>query len=193
MTGYDCFCRDVIGNVVNLQAVGAYFGKSGGCAIPLRFFAKPPPLADKVIVSRFLEDAERLFQTAAASDSTDLAIVVGARGEIRITDAAGWDLTALQIESGARSVYRVSRNAGAVRVEGRSGLRSCLIAAEPPAATARRLLGHGEQTLPQRGLLLEAPPTSRAKAVTIGADAGPDAVDAHRLARHYQFQIADAL
>jgi hypothetical protein len=97
------------------------------------------------VVSRFLEDAESLFQTASASspgaaELTDLAIAVGPGGAIRITQASGWDLAAWQAHCGARSAYRVSRNAHSVRVEGRSGSQSCLLRTEPPALTAHRLL-----------------------------------------------------
>jgi len=96
-------------------------------------------------VSRFWRDAESLLEAAGAgacgpSDPTDVAIAIGPAGTIRITEASGWDLAALQADSGARSVYRVSRNPAGVRVEGRSGTRSCLFTAEPPALTARRLL-----------------------------------------------------
>lgn len=92
-------------------------------------------------MSRFLEDAESLFEAAAgAGDPADVAIAVGPGGAIRITDASGWNLAALEAESGARSVYRISRGSGGLRVEGRSGSRTCLLRAEPPAATARRLL-----------------------------------------------------
>ena len=103
-------------------------------------------------MSRFLLDAESLFDAAAGSQSesgaTDLAIAVGPGGAIRITEASGWDLTALQVDSGARSVYRVSRNARGVRVEGRNGARSCLLTAEAPALTARRLLNRAPSLLP---------------------------------------------
>ena len=107
-----------------------------------------------------MDDAESLFQAASgASEPTDLAVTLSDGGGIRITDAAGWDLLALQLHSGAATVYRISRNRHGIRVEGRSGSRSCVLTAEPPAATAQRLLNPngGEQPLvPDRRRLLEA-------------------------------------
>jgi hypothetical protein len=97
------------------------------------------------------------------SDPTDVAIVIGPAGTIRITEASGWDLAALQADSGARTVYRVSRNPAGVRVEGRSGTRSCVFTAEPSVLRARRLLnaaapggcsaGDGQPLRPGRLLL----------------------------------------
>jgi hypothetical protein len=55
-------------------------------------------------------------------------------------DASGWALPSLQAHLGARAVYRVTRNSGQVRVEGRSGGRSCLLESERAAVTARHLL-----------------------------------------------------
>src|ERR1043165_1270180 len=111
----------------------------------LNLFKNAHPVTDKHFVSRFLDDADSLFQAATGAGPRagyvgDLAVVISGGGAIRITDGAGWDLAALQIESGARSVYRISRHRDGVRVEGRSGSRSCLLTAEPPAVTAHRLL-----------------------------------------------------
>jgi hypothetical protein len=92
-----------------------------------------------------LTDAENLFQAAfsAGADSeagTDLAILIRPGGGIHIMDSSGWALPSLQAYSGARAVYRVTRNSGQVRVEGRSGVRSCVLESEPAAVTARHLL-----------------------------------------------------
>jgi hypothetical protein len=101
---------------------------------------------DKVFVSRFLDDAENLFEAAAGagkggeSNPTDLAITVSPTGAIQITEAWGWAMHALQAHAGARTVYRVSRNSAGIRVEGRNGSQSCLLESESPAVTAYRLL-----------------------------------------------------
>ena len=111
-------------------------------------------------MSRFLDDAESLFQAASgASEPADLAITLSAGGGIRIVDAAGWDLSALQLHSGASTVYRISRNYDGIRVEGRSGSRSCVLTAEFPAATAQRLLNSNDKQplLWDHTRLLEAP------------------------------------
>lgn len=56
-------------------------------------------------------------------------------------DAAGWALPALATEQGTTTVYRVTRQRGAVRLEGVSGSRSCRFETESADASARRLLG----------------------------------------------------
>jgi hypothetical protein len=94
-------------------------------------------------VSRFWQDAENLLETAVQSsgERTDMAILVSPSGGIRIQPAEGWSTAALAAESGAQTLYRVSRNASGVRIEGRSGADRCLLEKELPALTARRLLG----------------------------------------------------
>ena len=93
----------------------------------------------------FLEDAERIFESAMAaaavdSDHSEVAILLDSRRAIRIVDAAGWQLDSLQSDYGATTVFRVARGASGVCLEGRSGQRSCRLRAESPAAAARGLL-----------------------------------------------------
>jgi hypothetical protein len=82
-------------------------------------------------VSRFLEDAERVLETAniapAHCGMADLAILIDAWGGMRIVDAAGWRPEALQAHYGAKTVYQVARTPGGIRVMGRSGGRSCVL------------------------------------------------------------------
>ena len=55
-------------------------------------------------------------------------------------EAAGWALAGLLAEHGAKTAYRVTRDRGQVRLEGRSGGDTCLLRSESPAAVARYLL-----------------------------------------------------
>jgi hypothetical protein len=96
-----------------------------------------------VYVSGFLADAGHIFEvaTAAAGEpASDLAIVVQADGALHLMDATGWQLAALAAHTGAQTVYRVSRSAGRVRVEGRCGPRSCTLETDTPARQAAALL-----------------------------------------------------
>ena len=55
-------------------------------------------------------------------------------------DATGWALDGLAAEHGAQTIYRVTRERGDIRLEGRAGSRTCLLRSESPAATAGHLL-----------------------------------------------------
>ena len=88
----------------------------------------------------FLRDAQHILDTALASDASaaEWAVVVDRQGGIRLLDPAGWNLSALAAEFGARSVFCVRRRARSVRVEGRSDGRSCVLEQETlPRQTAR--------------------------------------------------------
>ena len=105
----------------------------------------------------FWTDAEGIFETAreaahSGSSDCDLAILMGAGGQIRILDAAGWALTGLLAEHGARSGYRITRKNGTLRVEGRSGSDTCLLRSDSPAKTARFLLGSSLALFPERAV-----------------------------------------
>lgn len=85
------------------------------------------------VVRGFWSNAEQVFEVAAAaSDSCDLAILIQPDGAVRLMDASGWQLPALAAHSGADAVYRVTRQNGRVRVEGRSRTHSCLLQSETP-------------------------------------------------------------
>jgi len=93
----------------------------------------------------FWADARSLFETARQASETgaadcDLAIIVSPQGGIRMLPAEGWALPSLLAHHGGETVYRVTREHGSVRLEGRSGSQTCLLGSESPAATARRLL-----------------------------------------------------
>jgi hypothetical protein len=96
-------------------------------------------------VGAFWTDAESIFETArqasqCGAPDCDLAILVGAQGGVRMLDAAGWASASLLAEHGAKIIYRITRQRGSVRLEGRSGAETCLLRSESPAETARRLL-----------------------------------------------------
>jgi hypothetical protein len=96
-------------------------------------------------VGAFWTDAENIFETArqaaqCGAPDCDLAILIGAQGGVRMLEAAGWASASLLAEHGAKTIYRITRQCGSVRLEGRSGAETCLFGSESPAETARRLL-----------------------------------------------------
>lgn len=93
----------------------------------------------------FLTNAERIFETAASADgseleSGDLAILIGQDGAIHMLMGSDWPLNSLQQHHGASAAYRVSRSGVQVRVEGKSRTGSCLLQSELPSAVAKRML-----------------------------------------------------
>lgn len=96
-------------------------------------------------MSDFLQNAERIFETATSaagsqSESQDFAILIGRDGAIRMVMGSDWPLYSLEAYHGAQAAYRVSRCATQVRVEGKSSTATCLLESEPIASVARRLL-----------------------------------------------------
>jgi hypothetical protein len=82
-------------------------------------------------VESFLQDAERILDTAAGSadrNSPEYVIGVLRSGTVRIlSDVTGWSLPALAAELGAAALYRVSRTGALVQVEGWSFGRKCTL------------------------------------------------------------------
>lgn len=96
-------------------------------------------------MSGFLDTARQILETAenamlAGQSSSDLAILVGVKGGIRIIADSDWPLESLQREHGATMAYRVSTSSNRVSVDGREGPRSCHFETAAPAAAARLLL-----------------------------------------------------
>jgi hypothetical protein len=96
-------------------------------------------------MSRFLEDAGRIFEAAESVSASgqvvsDVTILVGAEGGVHLLADSDWPLDRLLAERGAWTAYRVSERAGQVKLEGRAGARACLLQAETPQSIARRLL-----------------------------------------------------
>ena len=103
------------------------------------------PGFDKPCVTDFVENAQRIFETATSAggaelESGDLSILIGADGAIRLLMGSDWPLDSLEAHYGARAAYRVSRNENQVRVEGKSRNARCLLRSEPESSVARRLL-----------------------------------------------------
>ncbi|MEX2261378.1 MAG: hypothetical protein WD696_05470 [Bryobacteraceae bacterium] len=93
----------------------------------------------------FLKRAEQIFESAGAAShwgqpEADVTILLTAGGGIHMIAGSDWPLEVLRAENGATSAYRVTRNSGRVRVEGRSSLQSCLLEAEAPSRGIRSLL-----------------------------------------------------
>jgi hypothetical protein len=87
-------------------------------------------------VDEFMQNAERLLDGARAvasvePASSEVAILIGRDGSIRTVSSPDWPLESLALKYGARLAYRVSRNRGRVRVEGRADCRRCVLEAEP--------------------------------------------------------------
>ena len=97
-------------------------------------------------VSRFLENAASIFEaaetaSAAGHDLSDMAILIGAEGGIRMIADSDWPLDSLELHHGAQMAFRVSRRETSVRLEGRSGAKSCVLESARPEQIARVLLG----------------------------------------------------
>ena len=97
-------------------------------------------------MNRFVENASKIFETATVARSTgeavsDLTIIVGADGAIRMISDCDWPLDSLQAHHGAGALYRVSQRGNTVRVEGRTDSQSCVIEALKPKQVVRQLLG----------------------------------------------------
>ena len=93
----------------------------------------------------FLQNAERIFETASSAEgmeleSGNLAILIGQDGAIRMVMGSDWPLHSLETHYGAKAAYRVSREASQVRVEGKSRGASCMLQSEPISSIAKRLL-----------------------------------------------------
>lgn len=96
-------------------------------------------------MSRFVDNAVQIFDAAEAAvrsghTASDMTILIGAEGGIRMVADSDWPLDSLQAHHGARMAYRVSQSASAVRVEGRAGAQTCLFETGKPERAARHLL-----------------------------------------------------
>jgi len=86
-----------------------------------------------------LDAAESASQNGQAC--TEMTILIGPEGHIRMVADSDWTLESLARHHGARSAYRVSEETGRIRVEGRDGTRRCVLESSSPARIARLLLG----------------------------------------------------
>ena len=72
---------------------------------------------------------------------SEMTILIGPEGNIRMVADSDWTLELLARHHGAQSAYRVSEETGRIRVEGRDGMRRCVLESASLARTARLLLG----------------------------------------------------
>jgi hypothetical protein len=96
-------------------------------------------------VSRFAEQAQLLMDAASAAAAhgehcSEMTVLIGGDGAIRLCADSDWPLDSLARERGARTAYRITRLEGSVRVEGLEGSRRCLLEERTPAHTARLML-----------------------------------------------------
>jgi hypothetical protein len=59
--------------------------------------------------------------------NSDLAVLIGYDGGMRMLDGSGWAPSGLLAEYGARQVYKVERRGTMIRVAGQSASQSCLL------------------------------------------------------------------
>jgi len=85
-------------------------------------------------VSFLVENARRLAEAAQANPSGEClwTFMIGPEGGIEMLQGAAEPIDTILATRGARAVWRVRRERGIVRVEGRMGRERCLI--EEPAA-----------------------------------------------------------
>lgn len=100
---------------------------------------------DTVFVS-FTEQAREILEAAESAAAKGLAcadwtVLVTQDGAIRMIADSDWPLDSLAIEQGARAAYRVSESRGNLKVEARSGLRTCTLQSTAQNRVARLLLG----------------------------------------------------
>ena len=97
-------------------------------------------------MSRFFDDAKGIFEAAESAyrsgqSVSDTIVLIGPDGAIEMLAGSDWPLDRLAAERGAERAYRVGEAGGRVRVEARSGSRTCRLESESPARTARHLFG----------------------------------------------------
>ena len=79
----------------------------------------------------FLRNAEQILETAVEASecgTSEYLISISYNGSIQmLSETEGWSLPALAAEHRAKAVYRVRRAGRAVRVEGWSSGRNCIL------------------------------------------------------------------
>jgi hypothetical protein len=84
-------------------------------------------------VAGFAQRAQELLEAAVAGPSgSEITVLIGHDGRLELCNGAEgqgseWPLEALVRERGARAGYRVCSRGNTVRVEGREGLRTCVL------------------------------------------------------------------
>lgn len=81
----------------------------------------------------FAQRAQELLEAAIAGPlGSEMTVLIGQDGALQLCNGtegqgAEWPLEALVRERGARAGYRVFSRGNTVRVEGREGLRTCVL------------------------------------------------------------------
>jgi hypothetical protein len=81
---------------------------------------------------QFAEQAQSLMDAALEAlnrgeTCQEMTVLIGRDGGIQMCADSDWPLDSLMLDRGARTGYRVSPRRGSVRVEGREGLRRCVL------------------------------------------------------------------
>jgi hypothetical protein len=133
-------------------------------------------------VSTFLDNARSIFEAAESAAlsghaASHLTIVVGDDGAIRMIADSDWPLDRVLAHNGGRMAYRVSEQAGRLRVEGCSAGAVCRMEADTPRSAPRRLAALASPIpLPGPGAI----PASRQPRFPQEAAAVPYAIPASR-------------
>ena len=82
-----------------------------------------------------------LIAAESAGSGSNMTILINQEGAIHMIADSDWPLDSLTWHHGAKTAYRVSEQSGSVRVEGREGMRTCVMESAKPMQVARFLLG----------------------------------------------------
>jgi len=101
---------------------------------------------DTYSVIRFTEQTYEILEAAESADRRGVScpewtLLITHEGAIRMIADSDWPLDSLAGEHGAQAAYRVIEDHQGLRVEARSGSRSCTIQSTTPRRAARLLLG----------------------------------------------------
>jgi len=81
---------------------------------------------------QFAEQAQSLMDAALEAlnrgeNCQEMTVLISRDGGIQMCADSDWPLDTLMLDRGARTGYRVSPRRGSVRVEGREGMRRCVL------------------------------------------------------------------
>jgi hypothetical protein len=115
-------------------------------------------------VKPFFDDAYAIFEAAEAACRSgqclsDTTVLIGPDGAIQMLAGSDWPLERLAAERGAERAYRVGETGGRVRLDARSGSRTCRLESQSSSRMARELLGFSP-IQPHAGILLLPPAMS---------------------------------
>ena len=96
-------------------------------------------------MSRLVQQAQSFLEAALAAHRsgevcTEMTVLIGQDGAIRMCAESDWPLDSLSRERGARAAYRISEHNGRVTVEGREGSHTCCLESQSQKSIARLLL-----------------------------------------------------